>query len=149
MNAYSYNPYGGYQPFATAQYSPLAQAPNAPNYQNQQASSNGIIWVQGEAGARAYIVTPGASILLMDSDAPRFYIKSADQSGVPSLRIFEYNEYSQTAAPKSESFATRAEYDALLEKYNELAAKIEQLTASQTKKASVKKSVNAGGDEDE
>lgn len=64
-----------------------------PFIQPQPAQNNGIIWVKGEAEAKAYPVTPGQSILLMDSDTSVFYIKSVDQSGMPlPLRIFDYTE---------------------------------------------------------
>ena len=53
---------------------------------------NGLIWVQGEAGAKSWFVTPGATVLLMDSEGMRFYLKSADLNGVPAMRTFEYNE---------------------------------------------------------
>ena len=65
--------------------------------------STGIIWVQGEAGAKAYPVAPGNSVLLMDSEAECFYIKSTDASGVPMpLRAFTYTEIVQTQ-PQEES----------------------------------------------
>ena len=68
-----------------------------PNYVNtNQAPKNdasSIIWVQGEAGAKAYPVQPGCSVVLMDSENPYFYIKMADASGMPlPLRVFEYSE---------------------------------------------------------
>ena len=67
-------------PLQTAQVSSVAQ-------------NNGIIWVQGEAAAKAYPVASGQSILLMDSEDSVFYIKSTDQSGMPQpLRIFDYSE---------------------------------------------------------
>lgn len=78
------NPY--YQP-----YFPTAQP------QPQTQPSNGLVWVQGEAGAKSFLIAPGQSVLLMDSEAQRFYLKSADQSGMPSLRVFEYTE--RTAGP--------------------------------------------------
>ena len=57
------------------------------------AQNNGIIWVQGEAAAKAYPVASGQSVLLMDSEDSIFYIKSTDQSGMPQpLRIFDYKE---------------------------------------------------------
>lgn len=50
--------------------------------QNQNAAQNNTFqWVQGQAGAEAYLVAPGASVILMDSNAPVIYFKSADQSG--------------------------------------------------------------------
>lgn len=52
----------------------------------------GLNWVQGEAGAKSWFVAPGATVLLMDSEAMRFYLKSADMNGVPAMRTFEYNE---------------------------------------------------------
>lgn len=52
----------------------------------------GLNWVQGEAGAKSWFVAPGATVLLMDSEGMRFYLKSADLNGVPAMRTFEYNE---------------------------------------------------------
>ena len=61
--------------------------------QLQGVQNNGIIWVQGRAGANAFLVAPNASVMLMDSDEKVFYIKSADASGMPQpLRIFDYTE---------------------------------------------------------
>ena len=58
-----------------------------------QQGNNGLIWVQGEAGAKSYIVAPGNTVMLMDSEGERFYLKSADASGMPMpLRVFEYKE---------------------------------------------------------
>ena len=68
-----------------------------PNYVNTNQTpkndTSSIIWVQGEAGAKAYPVQPGCSVVLMDSENPYFYIKMADASGMPlPLRVFEYSE---------------------------------------------------------
>ena len=99
-----------------------------------QPTSNGILWVQGEEGAKAYMVAAGSSAMLMDSDANVFYIKSADESGVPRpLRIFDYTE--RTAAQKTPAqpsqqpaveYVPRAEFDAL-------AARVAELTAQPIK----------------
>lgn len=59
----------------------------------QQNNDTGILWVQGEAGAKSWAVAPGKSVMLMDSESNTFYIKSSDASGVPlPLRIFDYTE---------------------------------------------------------
>jgi hypothetical protein len=64
-----------------------------PYMQQYQQQSGGLIWVQGEAGAKSYPVSAGQSVLLMDSESNRFFIKSADVSGMPlPLRIFDYTE---------------------------------------------------------
>jgi hypothetical protein len=44
-------------------------------------------------GAKAYPVTAGNSVLLMDSEESVFYIKTTDQSGMPQpLRVYDYKE---------------------------------------------------------
>ena len=64
-----------------------------PNPNPNQNQTNSIIWVQGESGAKSYLVASNTSVLLMDSEQSRFYIKSTDASGMPMpLRIFEYSE---------------------------------------------------------
>ena len=67
---------------------------NYPNqyYQNQmqnnqmnqqyQANNNGIIWVQGESGAKSYLVAPNSTVQLWDSESHTIYLKSADASGI-------------------------------------------------------------------
>lgn len=56
-------------------------------------TTGGIVWVQGEAGAKAYPVAAGNSMLLMDSESEQFFIKTTDNSGMPMpLRTFTYKE---------------------------------------------------------
>jgi hypothetical protein len=63
------------------------------NYYPYQQQNNGIVWVQGEAGAKSYLVGAGQSVLLMDAEKSTFYIKSTDMSGMPQpLRVFDYTE---------------------------------------------------------
>ena len=79
-----------------------------PNSSPAQQSSNGIIWVQGEAGAKSYMVGAGQSVMLMDSESNVFYIKSSDQSGMPMpLRTFDYTE---RVAPKPEAVQPKMDY---------------------------------------
>ena len=90
------------------------------SFANQQ-NNNGLIWVQGESGAKSYMVAPNSTVMLMDSESQRFYLKSTDASGMPQpLRIFEYSEKPQNAPNKPSgsesidysSFATKAEFEA-------------------------------------
>ena len=63
-----------------------------------QQTNNGLVWVQGEAGAKSFLVAPGCTVMLMDSEGERFYLKSADATGMPlPLRVFEYKERTETA----------------------------------------------------
>jgi hypothetical protein len=68
------------------QYNPNQQY----NQINQNQSSNGIIWVQGESGAKSYLVAPNCTVQLWDSESQTIYIKSADASGMPSIKILDY-----------------------------------------------------------
>lgn len=49
-----------------------------------------MIWVQGEEGARAYMVAPNSTVPLWDSENQIIYVKSADNLGRPSMRILDY-----------------------------------------------------------
>ena len=99
----SYNNYFpvGYQPVAyTYQQPPVSQSVAPQQMQQVQPNSSGIIWVQGEAGAKAYPVAAGTSMLLMDSEREQFYLKSTDMSGMPMpLRLFTYKEVVQSTEP--------------------------------------------------
>lgn len=82
---YGYQPgyYGQAMPDQLAQLRQNAyQLPTMPGQATQQATPS-IIWVQGEEGAKAYMVAAGNSVLLMDSENSSFYIKSTDASGMP------------------------------------------------------------------
>jgi len=143
--AFTPYPYsGGYQPYYSQpvpdqlsqlrqqQYQQFApQAPATPAPQQPQPASNGVLWVQGEEGAKAYMVAPGNSVMLMDSEGSSFYLKSTDQSGMPlPLRIFDYTE--RTAAPKAPPVAQQAsgvEY-VTQEQFNAL---VDRLTALENK----------------
>lgn len=86
-----------YQPPQVSQVQPAAQQP-VPAQQ-----SSGLIWVQGEAGAKSYLVAPNTTVLLMDSEGEQFFLKSADASGMPlPLRIFKYSETSKSTVREPE-----------------------------------------------
>lgn len=90
----------------------------------QPTQQSSVIWVQGEEGAKAYMVAAGNSVLLLDSENSAFYIKSTDQSGMPlPLRVFDYTERTQPtkAAPTAQAaptveYVTRAEFEAAIER---------------------------------
>lgn len=90
------------------------------NPQMQQPDTNGIIWVQGEAGAKAYLVAPGSTVQLWDSENQVIYLKSADMSGMPSMRILDYTERTsqtqKTMSPQVDwsNFITRDQLEEIL-----------------------------------
>lgn len=87
--------YNFYNPYQSQYVSQMAAQPmQMPN--PQQQPNSGLIWVQGEAGAKSYLVAPNTTVMLMDSETQRFYLKSSDASGMPlPLRTFEYAEMAQ------------------------------------------------------
>lgn len=87
-----------YQPQYTPPQNPMMQA--AQMMQTQSPMQ----WVQGEAAAKAWSVPPGGSAVLWDSEAPLIYIKSADQMGMPQMRVLKWEEY-RPEPPKTESTA--------------------------------------------
>lgn len=56
----------------------------------QPQNVGGPIWVSGEAGAKAYLVAPNTTVQLWDSENPVIYLKSADASGMPSIKVIDY-----------------------------------------------------------
>ena len=131
----------GYQPAILPQYQqtiPQIQQ-NVPQ-QQAQPQNNGIIWVQGEQAAKGYPVAPNQSVLLMDSEQSAFYIKSADNAGMPQpLRIFDYSERKAEQIPAQQpeqNFVTHTEFE---EKLEELKSMIK--TTTKEKKTNAKSSV--------
>ena len=108
------------------------QAPQA-----QQAQPNSIIWVSGEAGAKSYLVAPNNSIVLFDSESQTIYIKSADASGMPSMKVLDYtiretgkNAPISPVSPgtdKSAEYATKDEIKAVSERIDALTKKIKRM----------------------
>ena len=133
MPYYGYQPM--YQPYQPPMADQLAQLRNSyqPQAQVPQASQQSpILWVQGEEAAKAYMVAPGATVLLMDSEGQSFYLKSTDPQGMPlPLRIFDYVE--RTAQKPLEQpqistgeFVTRREFEALAARVGKLLAPVKE-----------------------
>lgn len=82
-----------------------------PQYQPPQIQQdNSPIWVQGEAGAKSYLVAPNKTIPLWDSEAQVIYLKSADASGMPSMKILDYTIRDAFNAPKTPLDDKKVEY---------------------------------------
>ena len=108
-----------------------------PYYQNTQNSN--IIWCQGEAAAKSYPVAPNATVQLWDSESQAIYLKSADASGMPSMKVIDYTirdtQTAQNASLTEQSNnVTRDEFNALFERVNALRGEIDALTEKKSKK---------------
>lgn len=119
--------------------------------QGQPASMSGPVFVNGEAGAKGYLVAAGNTVMLIDADpdANTFWLKSADASGMPSMRTFDYVE--RTTATKQPQtpveapvnpnveYVQRADFNALAARCEEIAAELTALKSNPCKCANSKK----------
>ncbi len=120
----SYQPIGFNQPVIPP-YSPQNQAITGDygqsltnTHPSQITPQNGIIWVQGESGAKAYPVAPNQTVQLWDSEGQVVYLKSADGSGMPSMKILDYTiretpvaKPLQTAQQDMSAYVTKEEFE--------------------------------------
>ena len=88
---------------------------------------SGVQWVSGEQEARSWMVAPNAAVALWDSTAPTVYLKQADASGKPTLKVYDLVERLASApdtqkAPTAE-YVTRKEFDALAALVSEMKGK--------------------------
>lgn len=108
-----------------------------PYYQNTQTSN--IIWCQGEAAAKSYPVAPNATVQLWDSEAQTIYLKSADASGMPSMKVIDYTirdaQPTQNASFASQTNnVSRDEFKALYDRVDALRDELDSLTAKKSRK---------------
>ena len=132
---------GQYQP-------PMQQTPIQPVTQIKPTSD--IIWVQGEAGAKGYLVAPNNTVVLWDTETPTIYVKTADASGLPTMRVLDFKERNGDAQNNGENapathkctcgdkFITKEEFNALKGKFYDLQAKYDKLMLEQEEKTSEK-----------
>ena len=126
----------GYQPM----YYPTQNQQQFQNQPQVQAPpiNNSIIWVQGEAAAKSYPIAPNSSVPLWDSEANVIYIKSADMSGMPSIKVLDYTMRDVTArtpeiSPQSE-FATKDDISVLEKEISSLRSKFERMSGAGEKR---------------
>lgn len=138
---YGYQPYQPYQPPMADQLMQLRQNQYQPNMQQvPQQQSPSIVWVQNEMEAANYLVAPNSAVTLWDSNAPVVYLKQADASGKPSMKIYDLVEriqrLAQTPQAPTVEYAPLSRLEALEARLNELAAVKEAPKA--TKKTTTK-----------
>ena len=114
------------------QYSQMSPTPMSGTTPQQ---NNGMIWIQGIESAKAFQVAPNSTVVLWDSEQQCCYIKSADASGMPSMRILDYTIRSE--APRTAQNAlygnntdipTRQDLNAMQGQIDALKEQIERIT---------------------
>lgn len=120
------NPYMGFNPMNNPMNNPVANPYATMNfnrqYQAQQSMpNNGIIWVQGIEGAKAYQLTPNSNAVMLDSENEgTFYIKISDNVGMCNLRIFSFVEITGAASQNAKqadmsNYVTKEELNKILQ----------------------------------
>ena len=101
--------------------------PAPPPVPQNPVATGGVQWVSSEQEARGYLIAPNSAVALWDSTAPTVYLKQADASGKPTLKIYDLVERAETprTAPqgKGVEFVTREEFDRLAALVGELKGK--------------------------
>ena len=129
---YYYQPYQPYQPPMADQLMQLRQNQYQPNMQQvPQQQSPSIVWVQNEMEAANYLVAPNSAVTLWDSNAPVVYLKQADASGKPSMKIYDLVERTQRPVPSPQ--ASAVEY-APLSRLEALEARLDALASVRAEK---------------
>lgn len=101
--------------------------PAPPPVPQNPVATGGVQWVSSEQEARGYLIAPNSAVALWDSTAPTVYLKQADASGKPTLKIYDLVERTETAsnAPQKPGveFVTREEFDRLAALVGEIKGK--------------------------
>lgn len=122
------------------QFQPMQQPQQFQPQQNPPAPS--IVWVQSEQEALNYLVAPNSAVTLWDSNFPVVYLKQADASGKPSMKIYDLVERNsrpvQTPVYPEVEYAPLSRVEALEAKLSALEAIREQPTKAASKKTTQK-----------
>lgn len=112
----------------------------APQMLQNQSPLNEMIWVQGEAGAKAYLVAPNTTIVLWDTESPTIYVKSADPTGKPlNMRILDFKERGTNSEKAEhqctcgEKFVEKSSFEKLQEKYENLESIVKKIVEEKEK----------------
>lgn len=127
----TYQPYSGYLP---QNYQPVIQAqqmqPQPQTFQGQ----NSIIWVSGMQEAQMYPVAPNNAVALWEQSGKTIYLKSADATGKPTMRVYDLVERTETASTasvpsdmKTADYATKEELSAIAVAIKNVLGDIEQM----------------------
>lgn len=98
----------------------------------------GIIWVNGEREAQMYPVAPNNAVALWDSSAPVLYLKQADASGKPGMKIYDLTErsvsVSGSVAVSAPTYATKDDLVQFNSAIEQIKADIEKLKRKPTRR---------------
>lgn len=131
---------------------PVQQMPMVQQMPTVQPSDDRI-WVQGEAGAKAYFVAANATVVLWDTESPTLYIKSADATGKPldmdiidlsrrakNIPTMPQNSPTEHKCTCGDKFVLKKDFEALESEFLALREELNDIKAK-PKTKSMKKSI--------
>lgn len=140
FNNFQQNPsFNNYIPYNS--YTANLAQQNA-NFNNQSfQSQTNITFVNGIEGAKAFQLRPNSSVLLMDSDNSKFYVKSTDNLGIANISSYslvedknlpienvDANQPSNTGEQNTKIYEEiKTKIDELDSKVNELQSKLSEV----------------------
>lgn len=74
-----------------------------------QAPQQTIPYVNGRQSAESYQLPANSSVILMDTNLPRFYMKQTDANGVVTIKSYDFKE---TEEEKPKEYVTKQEFEA-------------------------------------
>ncbi len=126
-------------------YPAYQQPQNMQQPQQVQGQNTGIIWIQGEQAAKSFLIAPNTTVPLFDTESQCIYLKSADASGMPSLKILDYTIRDQRPQNSpanvleqgkgNSNYVTKAEYDDIVREIGALKAQVESMSARRATRA--------------
>ena len=94
-------PYQNYVPYQ--QYQPAQQLPQVQQPYIPVMNQGGIIWISGLQEAQMYPVAPNSAVSLWEKNGKSIYLKQADATGRPSIKIYDLVERAETASDGGEA----------------------------------------------
>lgn len=120
QNPWQQNYYPMYQPQQPVQQAQMPQ-PVQQSY-SPAINQSGIIWISGESEAAMYPIAPNNAVALWTKDGKTIYLKSADATGKPTMRVYDLVERAETASEgtsdsdsKHTAYATKDELKAVVD----------------------------------
>ena len=126
--------------FAPQPYQMGQIQPQQPQIQQQQPvyQQSGLIWVKGISEVNAYQLQPGSTVALWDTDEQVVYIKSADQTGRPSVTILDYiDRNAKSDNGQMENYATTEQINTLQNQINEIVQRLDAMKSKQNNRRDV------------
>ena len=105
-------------PYQQQYYPNSAQAQQMQQIQQQTAQPS-ICWVSGDREAAAYPVAPNNAVALWSQTEPVVYLKQADATGKPSMKIYDLVERS-SVSEEEKAYATKDELGRIREEIDKI-----------------------------